>query len=407
MGSRTECIYNCRDLLLLRKSGKGVSKDLLEIEEMQQKRESLEERARRLERSERKSLKEKEAKLLGGLLYAQEELIGRLGDKSNSASSKSSSDSGFSSISSSVGLIGRQRGRQGRDRANLLQPVGSDSKRTRGHSEGGKAESSRNRVDGRFEAGQGGGLDGGYQSRTKEENSEKRRRQMRRTQSEAAVNKKTFEMFQSQARTTSHTQPRKDTPVSKASIGDKFRSKMKGNTFRAQKSLTRSPNKQKTKLSRGQSIKRTSSNEKPKFAPKAGFSQCSICSRNFAPDRISKHKEICAKSSRKRRKVFDVSASRVEGTDAAQFQGVKVKEAHIGNGSDWRKKREEFVATLRAARRDARMIKKGVDPRSLPPPPPSGTSPYIECPHCHRRFAETVAERHIPKCENIRSNRKR
>ena len=27
---------------------------------------------------------------------------------------------------------------------------------------------------------------------------------------------------------------------------------------------------------------------------------------------------------------------------------------------DWRAKREEFVATLRAARRDARMIKKGV-----------------------------------------------
>ena len=78
------------------------------------------------ERFEKKSLKEKEAKLLGGLLYAQvskfilsqivpkpmlfgiwdfvyienllkEELIGRLGDKSNSASSKSSSDSGFSS----------------------------------------------------------------------------------------------------------------------------------------------------------------------------------------------------------------------------------------------------------------------------------------------------------------------
>ena len=66
----------------------------------------------------------------------------------------------------------------------------SDSKRTRGHSEGGKAESSRNRVDGRFEAGHGRRLDGGHQIRTKEENSEKRRRQMRRTQSEAAVNKK-------------------------------------------------------------------------------------------------------------------------------------------------------------------------------------------------------------------------
>ena len=67
----------------------------------------------------------------------------------------------------------------------------SDSKRTRGHSEGGKAESSRSRVDGRVDGRfEGGRLDGGHQSRTKEENSEKRRRQMRRTQSEAAVNKK-------------------------------------------------------------------------------------------------------------------------------------------------------------------------------------------------------------------------
>ena len=93
------------------------------------------------------------------------------------------------------------------------------------------------------------------------------------------------------------------------------------NTFRPQKSVTQSPAK---KFSRGQSTRKSSSKERPKFAPKAGFAQCSICSRNFAPERIGKHKEICAKSTRTRRKVFDVSASRVEGTEAAQFQGVKV-----------------------------------------------------------------------------------
>ena len=99
------------------------------------------------------------------------------------------------------------------------------------------------------------------------------------------------------------------------------------NTFRPQRSVTQSPTK---KFSRGQSTRKSSSKEKPKFAPKAGFAQCSICSRNFAPERIGKHKEICAKStSRKRRKVFDVSASRVEGTEAAQFQGVKVGEIYL------------------------------------------------------------------------------
>ena len=39
---------------------------------------------------------------------------------------------------------------------------------------------------------------------------------------------------------------------------------------------------------------------------------------------------------------------------------MRDQRATNGSASDWRKKREEFVATLRAARRDARMIKKGV-----------------------------------------------
>ena len=178
-----------------------------------------------------------------------------------------------------------------------------------------------------------------------------------------------FEKFQSPAKTTPHPQAKKESKFSRALSRENFSdrkkiknrsnsySRQKTNTLRSQKSVTRSPVK-KPKFSRGQSMQKPSTNQKPKFAPKAGFAQCSICSRNFAPDRISKHKEICAKSSRTRRKVFDVSASRVEGTDAAEFQGVEVEAKNVG--SDWRKKREEFVATLRAARRDARMIKKGV-----------------------------------------------
>ena len=142
-----------------------------------------------------------------------------------------------------------------------------------------------------------------------------------------------FEKFQSPAKTTPHPQAKKESKFSRALSRENFSdrkknrsnsySRQKTNTLRSQKSVTRSPVK-KPKFSRGQSIQKPSTNQKPKFAPKAGFAQCSICSRNFAPDRISKHKEICAKSSRTRRKVFDVSASRVEGTDAAQFQGVKV-----------------------------------------------------------------------------------
>merc|ERR1712130_652723 len=202
------------------------------------------------------------------------------------------------------------------------------------------------------------------QQQQQRQQQERRRRQMRRAQSEAAVNKKSFERIHSPTKTTPHPLPRKESNFSRASSRDnnsKSRSKKsfqtRANSF--QKSVTRSPTK---KLSRGQSTTRKSS-EKPKFAPKAGFAQCSICSRNFAPERISKHKEICAKSTRTKRKVFDVSAVRVEGTEAAQFQGVKVRQqiTSVSKNGDWRAKREEFVAALRAARRDARMIKKGVD----------------------------------------------
>jgi len=45
----------------------------------------------------------------------------------------------------------------------------------------------------------------------------------------------------------------------------------------------------------------------------------------------------------------------------------------------------------------------GCSPLSaLPPPVASTPDPsLVECPHCHRRYNEIVAERHIPKCRDI------
>ena len=58
----------------------------------------------------------------------------------------------------------------------------------------------------------------------------------------------------------------------------------------------------------------------PKFTAKAGLVQCKNCTRNFASDRIETHRIICKKTAKKR-KPFDVSKARVEGTDAANFVG--------------------------------------------------------------------------------------
>ena len=61
---------------------------------------------------------------------------------------------------------------------------------------------------------------------------------------------------------------------------------------------------------------------------------------------------------------------------------------------DWRKQHEDFIATVRAA--------KGVKGYEAPP---LDVSDYIQCPHCGRKFNQMAAERHIPKCSDIKCNK--
>ena len=57
------------------------------------------------------------------------------------------------------------------------------------------------------------------------------------------------------------------------------------------------------------------------FAPKPrdDLSQCKNCGRNFVEDRIEKHETICTKTTQKKRKPFDMTKKRVQGTDAAPY----------------------------------------------------------------------------------------
>uniref|UniRef100_A0A8C9SNW7 Zinc finger C2HC domain-containing protein 1A n=1 Tax=Scleropages formosus TaxID=113540 RepID=A0A8C9SNW7_SCLFO len=65
--------------------------------------------------------------------------------------------------------------------------------------------------------------------------------------------------------------------------------------------------------------------------------------------------------------------------------------------SNWRRKHEEFIATIRAAKGLSQVMKDG---GPLPPPPPPSFDPdYIQCPYCQRRFNENAAERHIKFCK--------
>lgn len=75
------------------------------------------------------------------------------------------------------------------------------------------------------------------------------------------------------------------------------------------------------------------------------------------------------------------------------------------NSSNWRKKHEDFIATIRSAKQVQAYLAAGGKLSDLPPPPVSDTSHYTQCPHCNRKFSQAAAERHIPVCERMKHNK--
>ncbi|XP_039982521.1 zinc finger C2HC domain-containing protein 1A isoform X2 [Xiphias gladius] len=140
--------------------------------------------------------------------------------------------------------------------------------------------------------------------------------------------------------------------------------------------------------------------------PAEDLAQCNTCKRWFFPKVLEKHAKICQKSATKRRKVFDSSRQRAEGTDIPTLKPIKPKSQSssatekaepLKKQSNWRKKHEDFIATIRAAKALTQVMKEG---GPLPPPPPPTYDPdYVQCPYCQRRFNESAADRHIKFCQ--------
>ncbi|KAM3838244.1 zinc finger C2HC domain-containing protein 1A-like, partial [Diretmus argenteus] len=139
--------------------------------------------------------------------------------------------------------------------------------------------------------------------------------------------------------------------------------------------------------------------------PVEDLAPCKICGRNFFPTVLKKHTVICQKAAAKKRKVFDSSRQRAEGTDIPVVKPIKPKSHSSASTekaeppkkpSSWRRKHEDFIATIRAAKGLTQVIKDG---GPLPPPPPPSYDPdYIQCSYCQRRFSENAADRHIKFC---------
>ncbi|XP_055385104.1 homeobox protein 2 [Condylostylus longicornis] len=200
-----------------------------------------------------------------------------------------------------------------------------------------------------------------------------------------------------------------------------------------EKSLRNVPKNNTKVLSSKAEIIKTNETAKPSFGPPPpGMAACKICGRHFNSDRVEKHEEICLKASNKKRKIFDSTKHRVKGTEAevylrriakGQIKSDSILKTPVtstivksgptksinsnsdSKKSNWRKKHEEFIAAIRAAKEVQKHLAKGGKLSDLPPPPPSENPDYIQCPHCSRRFNEAAANRHIPKCANMLHNK--
>ncbi|XP_017044262.1 zinc finger C2HC domain-containing protein 1C [Drosophila ficusphila] len=154
-----------------------------------------------------------------------------------------------------------------------------------------------------------------------------------------------------------------------------------------------------------------------------GTALCRHCGRHFNTDRLGKHEAVCQRMVSTKRKIFDAAKQRVEGTEAEKYnrkpKGMRTQTSSYSSAAqqkglttgvkknNWRKKHEEFIQSIRAAKQVQLHLARGGKLSDLPPPPPSENPDYIQCPHCGRRFNQQAAERHIPKCANMIHNKPR
>ena len=127
---------------------------------------------------------------------------------------------------------------------------------------------------------------------------------------------------------------------------------------------------------------------------------CSLCNRNFAADRIDKHMVVCQKTKSKTRKLFDSSKQRAEGSDAQPqtYRKSDAASSKPASKNNWRQTHDDFIRSIRNAKKVTKHMASGGKASDLPPPPPSLNPDYVHCQYCDRRFNPEVAERHIPKC---------
>jgi DNA-directed RNA polymerase subunit RPC12/RpoP len=136
--------------------------------------------------------------------------------------------------------------------------------------------------------------------------------------------------------------------------------------------------------------------EFPEEEEEVDLEPCQICGRQFRADIIARHMSNCQKQSNKKVKKFKVSV--IPDELQADVKKAQREAAMIARTQPkpkptkmpkWKLEHEQFMAILKANKTGA-----------IVPTNPDLDN-RVECPTCGRKFNETAADRHIPKCGSI------
>ncbi|KAJ8606506.1 hypothetical protein CTAYLR_005903 [Chrysophaeum taylorii] len=143
---------------------------------------------------------------------------------------------------------------------------------------------------------------------------------------------------------------------------------------------------------------------------------CVRCGRSMAETALDKMEKVhgircCPKCApQKRRQPYNAAAHRAEGIAATAEdrqlvkRGIAAVQRDLKPPSKWKAQSDQLRSAMKSMRAAAAAEKAGKPPPPMAPSAPDPT--FVQCPHCERRFNQQAADRHIPKCRDIKAKPK-
>lgn len=140
---------------------------------------------------------------------------------------------------------------------------------------------------------------------------------------------------------------------------------------------------------------------------------CPDCGRKFHPSRLDSHIRACKKIFIAKRPEFDLTRKRVDEEGIRMISNETKKELEaIKNGEEmkdinagkWKKKSGGFREAMALMKEVKRCEELGVEfVETKTQEQKDAEDDRVPCPHCKRKFAANVADRHIPKCKESKA----